>query len=101
MVMPPDVTATKELGSPSEAVPPASVESDGIAVGAKGFPSPSQDAQGEKLAKISPPMTLKSPSSDGSCRSGVRPGVKSSFIDSPGPSWHLFEQGCENPHSLS
>src|SRR4051812_18496635 len=64
MVMPPDVTGTKELGSPSGAVPPASIESCGIAAGAKGFPSPSQDAHGEKLAKISLPTMLKSSCSE-------------------------------------
>src|SRR3954447_3438293 len=64
MVMPPDVTGTNEPGSPSGAVPPASVESCGIAVGANGFPSPSQDAHGEKLAKISLPTMLKSSSSE-------------------------------------
>src|SRR4051812_47124780 len=63
MVMPPDVTATKEPGSPCVAADPSWVASDGIAMGAKGFPPPSQDAQGEKVAKISPPMTLKSSSS--------------------------------------
>src|SRR6266850_5370423 len=84
MVMPPEVTATMEPGSPSAAEPPAAAESTGIAVGANGFPSLSQDAQGEKVAKISPPLTLKSSSDEscnGCCGYVIRFGIKLEFID--------------------
>src|SRR4051795_4573260 len=86
MVIPPDVTATAEPGS-IEAVladPVTAADSIGIAKGAKGFPSLSQDAHGEKVAKISPPRTLKSWSSPCDGTSGFvnnRLGMKLPFID--------------------
>src|SRR3954447_18589785 len=86
MVIPPDVTATAEPGSIAVVLPDAVTAADsiGIAKGANGFPSLSQDAHGEKVAKISPPTTLKSPSSpwDRSPASGNnRLGMKLPFID--------------------
>src|SRR3954451_7396305 len=71
IVMPPEVTATTEPGSPCVAADPAAVATIGNAEGAKGFPLRSQDAHGEKVAKISPPTTLKS-SSNGASWFGKR-----------------------------
>jgi hypothetical protein len=51
-----------------------------IGVGANGFPSLSQDAQGEKVAKISSPTTLKSSSCDGVSGAWKRLGNKLKFI---------------------
>src|SRR4051812_12020096 len=61
MVIPPDVTATAEPGSIEVLPGPVTAASDfGIVDGAG---PESQDAHGEKVAKISPPTTLKSSSS--------------------------------------
>src|SRR5436305_10784259 len=83
MVSPPEVTATAEPGSIKVLPDPSAAASPGIARGARGFPSFSHDAHGEKVAKISLPTTLKSSSSpwDGSWASGNnRLGRKLLFI---------------------
>src|SRR4051794_28655542 len=80
MVMPPELTATVESALTWAPAEPSAVAGDSVVgAGAKGSPSLSHDAHGEKVAKISPPITLKSSadSASGTCN---RPGMKVEFM---------------------
>src|SRR3954451_9754399 len=77
IVRPPELTAITEPGSPDVvvSVAPAAATDGALTHGVKpnGFPTLIHDAQGEKVAKISSPTTLKS-SSDSSDGAGTRRG---------------------------